>query len=69
MARFLKDLKVTDSQEGKVMTTDSEGRLISSDKNVADLASTTETGALDTRVTALEGAVGDIGQRLANING
>ena len=69
MSKFLKNLKVADSQAGKVMTTDANGVLISSNKNVSDLADTDTTDALDTRITALEGAVENVGQRLSDING
>jgi len=69
MANFFKNLKITNGQAGKVMTVDNNGVLTSSNKNVSDLADTTTTDALDQRITALEGAVEDVGQRLQNING
>ena len=69
MANFFKRLKIANGQAGKVMTVDNDGVLTPSNKNVADLADTARTDALDVRITNLEGAVEDVGQRLQDING
>ena len=69
MANFFKRLKIANGQAGKVMTVDNDGVLTPSNKNVADLADTATTDALDARITNLEGAVEDVGQRLQDING
>ena len=69
MGNFLKRLKIANGQAGKVMTVDNDGVLTPSNKNVSDLADTTTTDALDARITTLEGAVEDVGQRLQDING
>ena len=69
MANFFKRLKIANGQAGKVMTVDNDGVLTPSNKNVADLADTATTDALDARVTTLEGAIEDVGQRLQDING
>ena len=50
-------------------STDNDGVLKSSNKSVEDLATTEVTNALDERITELEGAVEDVGQRLQDING
>ena len=63
MGNFLKRLKIAGS------TANNDGVLKSSNKSVEDLATTEVTNALDERITELEGAVEDVGQRLQDING
>lgn len=69
MGNFLKRLKIAGSTANKILITDNDGVLKSSNKSVEDLATTEVTNALDERITELEGAVEDVGQRLQDING
>ena len=69
MANFFKRLKIANGQAGKVMTVDNDGVLTPSNKNVDDLVDTSVTDALEERISALEGQVEDVGQRLQDING
>lgn len=69
MGNFLKKLKIVNGQEGKVLTTDSDGVLVPSNKNVDDLADVSTTNALDERLTIVEGELSDVSQRLSDING
>ena len=68
MGNFLKRLKIAGSTANKILITDNDGVLKSSNKSVEDLAATEVTNALDERITELEGAVEDVGQTLQDIN-
>ena len=65
----LKSLKVKNAVSGKVLTTDNNGTMQSSNLNVADIATNTDISGLDTRITALEGNVADIENQIVAING
>lgn len=78
-----KSLKIKDSVEGKVLTTDSNGSAVSSNVDVNDIASATELSnigdrvgtaegninSLENRVSNLEADVEDIANKIINING
>ena len=65
----LKGLRVKDAIEGKVLTTDSNGVMQSSNKSVDELATSSDISALDNRITALEGSVDEIQNKVIDING
>ena len=65
----LKGLRVKDAVEGKVLTTDSNGVMQSSNKSVDELATSSDISALDTRITALEGSVNELQVKVVDING
>ena len=65
----LKGLRVKDAVEGKVLTTDSNGVMQSSNKSVDELATSLDISALDNRITALEGSVNELQVKVVNING
>ena len=69
MSNFFKNLKIFNSTENKVITTDANGILKSSDKSVDALVTSDVTDALASRVTELENVTTDMGQRLQDING
>ena len=69
MGNFLKRLRMSNTVANKVLTTDENGNLKSSNKNVNDLATTDITNDLAERVTELEASVGDVNERLQDING
>lgn len=65
----LKGLRVKDAVEGKVLTTDSNGVMQSSNKSVDELATSSDISALDNRITALEGSVNELQVKVVDING
>lgn len=65
----LKGLRVKDAVEGKVLTTDSNGVMQSSNKSVDELATSSDISALDNRITALEGSVSELQVKVVDING
>lgn len=69
MANFLKKLKIPNSQAGKLLTTDENGVLVSTNKEVTDVASATDLNNLDERVSELENDMTTVEQQLEEING
>lgn len=69
MGKFLKGLKIANGKTNKVLYTDENGVLKASNKSINDIVTSDITNALDERITDLEGAVEDVGQRLQDING
>lgn len=65
----LKGLRVKDAVEGRVLTTDSNGVMQSSNKSVDELATSSDISALDNRITALEGSVDKLQNKVIAING
>ena len=65
----LKGLRVKDAVEGKVLTTDSNGVMQSSNKSVDELATSSDISVLDNRITALEGSVNELHVKVVDING
>ena len=65
----LKGLRVKDAIEGRVLTTDSNGVMQSSNKSVDELATSSDISALDDRITALEGSVDELQDKVIDING
>lgn len=65
----LKGLRVKDAVEGRVLTTDSNGVMQSSNKSVDELATNSDISALDNRITALEGSVDELQNKVIDING
>ena len=65
----LKGLRVKDAVEGRVLTTDSNGVMQSSNKSVDELATSSDISALDNRITALEGSVSELQVKVVDING
>ena len=65
----LKGLRVKDAVEGRVLTTDSNGVMQSSNKSVDELATNSDISALDDRITALEGSVDELQDKVIDING
>ena len=63
MSDFLKGLKVKNSTAGRLLTTDSNGKIISSDISVDDI------NDLETRVNDLETNMVNVSERLSDING
>lgn len=65
----LKGLRVKDAIEGRVLTTDSNGVMQSSNKSVDELATNSDISALDNRITVLEGSVDELQNKVIDING
>lgn len=65
----LKGLRVKDAIEGRVLTTDSNGVMQSSNKSVDELATNSDISTLDNRITALEGSVDELQNKVIDING
>ena len=66
MSNIYKNMKFPNIEKGKVLTLDEEGKLIASSNNVSDL-STTEY--VDTKISEVQAAIGDVTTRLQSING
>ena len=69
MAEDLKGLKVKDSVSGKILTTDANGVMKSSDVAVEDVAMQSDVTSLADRVTAIEGNITNTVTQLQDING
>lgn len=69
MADFMKNLKVKNSTTNKVLTTDANGTIKSTDIDVNNIASKEETSNLSARIDNLETVTADMGTRLQNLNG
>lgn len=69
MTDFMKSLKVKNSTTNKVLTTDANGIIKSTDIDVNNIASKEETSNLSARIDNLETVTADMGTRLQNLNG
>lgn len=64
-----KGLKMVGTGAGKVLTTDENGKTISTTTNVNDIATKDITNNLDSRITTLEGSVEEAVTLAKSING
>lgn len=62
-----KGLKIKNSTEGKVLTTDGNGVAVSSDVDVNDIASATELSNVSDRVGTAEGNLTNLENRVSNL--
>ena len=69
MSEGLKGLKIKDGVEGKVLTVGADGVAKTSNKDVSDIASASELGALADRVSSVEGTLNGTLNQLEEING
>lgn len=63
----LKGLKIKDAVQGKVLTTDENGVVISSNVDVNDIASANELASVESRVSQNETTIGNLDSRITEL--
>lgn len=64
-----KSLKLINTQTGKVLTTDENGKAISAEINITDIATKDITNNLDSRISQLESSMESAINKITDING
>lgn len=64
-----KGLKLIGTQAGKILTVDENGKAVSTETNVTDIATKDITNNLESRISQLEGSMESAITKVTNING
>lgn len=64
-----KGLKLIGAQAGKILTVDENGKAVSTETNVTDIATKDITNNLESRISQLEGSMESAITKVTNING
>lgn len=64
-----KSLKLINTQTGKVLTTDENGKAVSAEINITDIVTKDITNNLDSRISQLESSMESAINKLTDING